>query len=370
MSPPGNPPGNKRRLLLAAGGLAVAAIVAVVVIVLMADDSALRDLCLADPEGADINESRAACRQLIESGEYEGAELAQWHMAYAGWFTRGESPGRALHPYRDAVEADPDLAAAWRGIANLTTDTEERRTALDNLIRLQPDDAVARGERGRLLLVQRAASQGEFETARDDLRAALDAAPDDIAQLTVLGFAEASLGETEAALGHLERAIALLEEDGAAAEAYALDPLVPIMGPEQLLGTVLIIAEQYDDATAVFQRARAIPDNSIVAPTGEIVAACRSGDVDAAWDLISTAAADGHVGGYEWRNAMFRLGYFGSITITELGHEDHPPAGIGPETRDALGDWIASGCPFFFPLYFVFIGPPGPFYYLSVGPAR
>lgn len=123
----------------------------------------------------------AACTQAIDSGRWEGAELA-WAYGNRGNAHQAQrDPANAVADYTRALELDPDFALTWHN-------------------------------RGLVF-----AALGDFERAIADYGQALARDPEFGAAWGSRGVANRELGRFEAALGDLNRAIEL---DADAARHY------------------------------------------------------------------------------------------------------------------------------------------------------
>jgi len=181
-------------------------------------------------------------------------------------------PAEAIQRYRELLTVEPGHLAARNNLAALLEASGDPHDALEQLtaaLRLQPDDVS--------MLVSRGAIHGrikQYAEAEADLRRALRLDPDHVEAHLALGLALWRKGVPKEAAVALERAIQL-EPHNAAAYYYlgeaqnqagdlpaaraALEQaatLQPDGRSYRLLGRVLDRMGKYDEAQAMYRRAR------------------------------------------------------------------------------------------------------------------
>lgn len=120
----------------------------------------------------------------------------------------------AIDRYSQAIEAAPDLVAAYYNRANANSRAAHYEDALadyDRALELAPDDSDALNNRGMLHLYRE-----EYAKAEADFDAALAVEPGDTTIVVNRGLARLNLGQPAAALADFEHAARLDPDDGAA----------------------------------------------------------------------------------------------------------------------------------------------------------
>jgi tetratricopeptide (TPR) repeat protein len=87
---------------------------------------------------------------------------AEIHLEAGRMMVRQGAMGEARRLFRAAIDADPSCAAAWLHLARLADDPAERRTMLQHVVALEPENAQARAELAR--------QAGQARPARPRLR--------------------------------------------------------------------------------------------------------------------------------------------------------------------------------------------------------
>lgn len=181
-------------------------------------------------------------------------------------------PAEAIQRYRELLTVEPGHVAARNNLATLLETTGDPQEALEQLtaaLRLQPDDVA--------MLVSRGGIHGrlkQYAEAEADLRRALRLDPDHVQAHLALGLALWRKGVPREAADALQRAIQLEPQNAAAyyylgeaqnqagdlpAARAALEQataLQPDGRSYRLLGRVLDRMGKYDEAQAMYRRAR------------------------------------------------------------------------------------------------------------------
>ena len=151
----------------------------------------------------------------------------------------------AIDRYSQAIEADPDLVAAYYNRANANSRAAHYEDALadyDRALELAPDDSDALNNRGMLHLYRE-----DYAKAEADFDAALAVEPGDTTIVVNRGLARLNLGQAAAALADFEHA-AKLDPDDAAAEYGAAQASAALAKREDALRHVaraIDLDEQY-----------------------------------------------------------------------------------------------------------------------------
>jgi serine/threonine-protein kinase len=186
----------------------------------------------------------------------------------------------ALAAYRRAVEIDPDFAAAWAELAAghvdamrlggmRADDAEQARIAVERAEALAPASPDTRKARGRYLHVVR----GDASAALAEYRAALRSAPSRSDLLDAASEAEVDLALWSDAVVDLE-------------QAARVDPQSPDVLND--LGIAYMRLRRFDDARAMFERARVLRPSSMSLAHNRARLAAMEGDLEGIRQVFRT----------------------------------------------------------------------------------
>ncbi|MGF1625744.1 MAG: tetratricopeptide repeat protein [Alphaproteobacteria bacterium] len=297
----------------------------------------IRALCL-DHADAPGRERIAACAEIIDSDRFAGAEIAPIHMARAGLLRADEQFVRARGAYHEATLAEPDNAAAWRGVAEMRLLTGYEGLAVDAFDRamtLVPDDAGLRGLRGMALFLDE-----RYAEAIDDLQAALATFPTDPVFRVYLGLAAMEFDDFDVALGAAETVLAQAE-DGSATVS---EPTMQSVPWRELAGLMrseaLLELGRHAEALAGYRQLLETFPSKDNPTFGVIRVLCATGERGEAEDAIGQAIQDRVITAGVWRATLIGYGFL-AATAPLPGSDTQ----VGPEVEAATQAWLDAGCP-------------------------
>ncbi|MEM7443530.1 MAG: tetratricopeptide repeat protein [Pseudomonadota bacterium] len=299
-------------------------------------------------EPIDSEAALTACSELIDSGEFAGTGLAEVHVARAALQIARDRPDFARIDYEAAITADPEMVAAWRGLAEIRLGgpMENVLAALNQALALAPDDASLRAFRGSLLADHMLLYHSDrAQVAISDLQIALDATPDDPRLLISLAHVLGMTGNYVGMVRPLDRALAQPIESTSTSLVGAFSRRPLQFQALHLHGLAMLYLRRPEQALDDFLRALELAPDAREPHFGMVQAYCGAGDMTSARAAID----DTMVGGY-FPASAWRLLLIDHDQIDEGTPEAAGPTDFGPGFEAAMQSWMDGGCQLQFPL--------------------
>jgi tetratricopeptide (TPR) repeat protein len=153
------------------------------------------------------DEAMAACTRAINSGRYDGRELAVLFKGRCVEWIKKQEIDKAIEDCSQAIRLKHDFARAFsdRGGAYLFKEQYDRAIEdYDQAIRLDPDDANAFNNRGSVYSLK-----GQYDRGIEDYNQAIRLNPDDIIAFTNRGRAYQLKGQYDRSIEDFDQAIRL-----------------------------------------------------------------------------------------------------------------------------------------------------------------
>ena len=285
----------------------------------------IRALCF--DETAPPRDSIDACSEMVDSGRFEGPELAAIYLRQGDLYIATDRPVLATGSYREASRAEPDNLEAWRKYAQARLDGGYSSLAivpLQRALELAPDDIDLRTMLGRAMF-----EAERYEEALPELEAAVEHQPGSAELQAYLAATRNRLGAYEAALEAIGNALALEPDNAAYAVVHA---------------DALFYSERYDEALERYQHVIELVPGAADALIGVASVRCATSEIDTARAIIDQMMADEQIREINLQ-ALMAVNGFMAEPSADLTNAAMWSSTIGPETDAALTAWMAQGCP-------------------------
>lgn len=296
----------------------------------LTDWEPIRETCLETGVANDRTLDRRveACDRIIESGWFEGPDLAAVHMARAATLQTYDPPRSARADYQAATAADPDNLQAWRLLGEIQLTSDYGRftaaNAFRQALRLDPDDPDLHGLYGHALVLTE-----RYDEAEDELQIALAARPNDSAQLALLSEAQYWQEDLDAAVASADAALAdpdIAPESRRAALVFRTESLLRLHRYEAAIASAGDLEEHYPQ--------------EVGGPLVRILAYCADDQADRAMEGIEQSVTNRQLRLVEWRGVLLDWGYATPEELRSINTDV-----LEPPLEDVLRRWVDDGCP-------------------------
>ena len=296
----------------------------------LTDWEPIRRTCFETGVAADpaLDRRVEACDRMIESGWFDGPDLAEIHLARAATQLAYDPPRPVRPDYQAATEADRDNLQAWRLLGEAQLEANFGRfaaaAAFREALRLDPDDPELHGLYGQALVLTE-----RYDDAIEELQIALAARPTDSALLALLSEAQYWQEDLEAAVTTAEAALAdpgIESETMRAALVFRTESLLRLHRFDAAIASAGDLEEHFPQ--------------EVGGPLVRILGYCAQDDTERAMEAIEQSVASGQLQLLEWRGVLLNWGY---ATLDDLPNVNAEV--LEPPLEDVLRRWVGDGCP-------------------------